>query len=653
MPTMNPTKHKVDLQGLQRQLSGQKQFRALADVRRDTIDKEARTVEIAWASEEPYRRWYGDEILDCKASSIRLGRLNDGASLLFNHKLDELIGVVESVTIGADRICRAVVRFDTSDEAEKRFQQVLNGVLKQISVGYMVHIMVLEKEEEGRDATYRVTDWEPYELSFVTVAADYSVGVGRSADSLPTDQQQPAALSTKGEPATLNHLEIRSMPATTEDQAQQQQQQRQQPAPAGNPTTDSVAADTKRRDAIIELGVRYSDYLTLKDVQDACTKGHGVEAVQQLVMERLATKHSDTRQAHIGLSEQEAGRYSIARAVRAMLVGDWKDAGLEREASEAAAKKFSMGSSKSLLIPFDVMARRDFLAGTGSQAGNLISTDLRLDLFADVLRNRLALGRLGATMLFGLGSNVDIPKLVSGSQLGFVTEIAGAAETQPSTGKISLGPKRISAYVDFSKQAVIQSAMAVEPLLRQDILSEYQVQTEYAAINGAGAGGVPLGLRYTPGIGAVIGGTNGAQLGWNHVVGLESACANVNAEPDANSGYLINTRTRGWTKQARKGTDLPFIWDNGPQPLNGYRAEVTNNVLSNLDKGTAVDVCSSVIFGANWPMLVVATFGAIELLVDETSQAVNGLNRLVLNAFVDSGVRRAADFAIMEDALTN
>lgn len=625
-----------------RRVSTEKQHRALATFQREAIDVEARTVEIAWASEAPYERWFGIEILDCGAKSIRLGRLKDGAPLLFNHDMDRLIGVVESVQIGDDRICRAKVRFDTCEEAEMRFQQVRNGVLRHVSVGYMVHAWVLEKEEDG-ERTYRITDWEPYELSPVSVPADHSVGVGRSAAASP---DQPATTSLP----TTSAKDKRTMDKPDDTTTQPA-------APAGVITPQERGAgathdiDLKRRDAIIDLGVQYSKYLTLGDVQTACRDGHTVEQVQNLVIKKMTTQHSDTRGAQIGMSTKEVQQYSIAQAVRAMLVGDWKEAGLEREASEAAAKRFGMGS-KGLLIPFDVMAQRDFTAGTASEAGNLVPTTLRGDLFADVLRKRLALGRLGVTMLFGLTGNIDMPRKLTGSALAMLTEVAAASETAPSTGKVTLTPKRIGGYIEFSKQAVIQSAIAVEPMLRQDIFSEYQVQFEDQAVNGSGSGANARGIRSTSGIGAVVGGTNGAQVNWGHAVALESAVANVNAEPDANSGYLVNTRTRGWLKTQQKAANLPFIWDNGAQPLNGYRAEVTNIVPNTLTKGTSAGVCSSLIFSANWPMFVMASFGAVEILVDETSQAVNGLNRLILNAFIDCGCRRAADFASMEDALT-
>jgi len=610
-----------------RQFAGQDCKRAVGLV--SVIDVDARTVEIAWASEIVGDRGFLFEVLDCQPQSVRLGRLADGGAVLFNHDQNVLLGVVESVRMDPDRVGRAKVRFDTSEEADKRFQQVVNKVLRHVSVQYRIHDAISEGKRDGVDV-FRVVDWEPYELSFVTIPFDHGVGVGRTAGPA----EQPIPIPTL--PAQPKETRAMDTPQTTT----------QQPAA---PSADAL--DIKRRDAIIELGVRYADYLSLADVQKACREGTSVHDMQELVMQKLATKHTDTRGAHIGMNKREIAQYSIARAVRAMVTGDWGDAGLEREASAAAAKRFGTGTS-GLLLPMDMLASRDFTAGTSNEAGSLISSELRPDLFADVLRNRLAMGRLGVTMLFGLSSNVDIPRKLTASSLGYLTEIAASAETNPTTGKVSLTPKRIGGYVEFSKQAVIQSALAVEPLLRQDIYAAYQDQFENAAINGSGAGANPRGIRSTSGIGAVVGGTNGAQLNWGHIVGLESACANVNSEPDAGSGYLVNTRTRGWAKQTLKAAALPFIWDNGGTPLNGYMAQVTNTVPNTLVKGSSGAVCSSVIFSSNWNMLVMATFGAVEILYDDKILATTGMNRLTLNAFVDIGCRRAADFASMEDALT-
>ena len=644
---------KTPLESIQRKLQGEVCQRSI-DASVESVDDATRTVNIAWASEYADMRWFGQEILNCEPQSVRLGRLNDGGALLFNHNEQCLIGVVESAEVGSDRVCRAKVRFDTCEEAETRYQQVRNKVLKHVSVKYRVHKMVLESESDDDGAVYRVTDWEPYELSFVTIPFDPTVGVGRSFD----DQTiiKPAEAVAAIAPERIPHLPI--SPETVPIQLKEtrkmtpeiiEENKRQADAALASQKT-SHELDLKRREDIVELGVRYADYLTLSDVQDACRSAKTVAQVQETVMEKMKGKHSDTRGVHVGLTAKETEQFSIAKAVRAICSGDWKEAGLERSASEAASTKFNT-PTRGFLIPMDVFASRAFISGTAIEAGNLIQTSLRPDLFVDVLRNQLVLGKMGITMLYGLNGNIDMPRKTSGSTLGFVTEVAAVASTQPNTGKVTLAPKRIGGFIDFSKQAVIQSAMAVEPLLRQDILAQYLRDVENAVINGSGAGSNPRGIRNTAGIGSVAGGVNGLAPAWSHAVDLESACANVNSEPDAFSGYLLNTKTRGRYKQTQKAANLQFCWDNGDQPLNGYRAAVSNVMPSNLTKGTSTGVCSSMLFGSDWSSSVLGTFGAVEILLDELTQSVNGMNRLVMNAFIDHGVRRAADFASIDDLL--
>ena len=295
---------------------------------------------------------------------------------------------------------------------------------------------------------------------------------------------------------------------------------------------------------------------------------------------------------------------------------------------------------------------RDFNVGTASEAGNLVATDLRGDLFVDVLRNNLVMGQLGARILTGLSANIDLPRKSAGATIGSVTEIGSASETAPTTAKVTLSPKRASAYVEVSKQALIQSAMSLEAMIRDDLVMQCGVHIENQCINGTGTAPQMTGIRYTAGIGTVVGGTGGAAPAWSHFVDLETACAAANAEPDRLSGYLINTKTRGKLKQTQMGTNLPWIWQNSGQPLNGYRAAVSNNMLSNLTKGTSTTVCSSAVFGSDWSMATIGLFGAPDVVVDPYSKADTGQVKITLNQFADFGVRQPACFAKVDDLIT-
>ncbi|MFM9662848.1 hypothetical protein, partial [Streptomyces scabiei] len=76
-------------------------------------------------------------------------------------------------------------RFSRDPAVEPLWQDVVDGIRRNISCGYLIHDMVLERTVDGVDY-YRVSAWETYEVSFVSVPADPTVGVGRSLDTTNT-----------------------------------------------------------------------------------------------------------------------------------------------------------------------------------------------------------------------------------------------------------------------------------------------------------------------------------------------------------------------------------------------------------------------------------------------------------------------------------
>jgi len=112
---------------------GDKATRFLHVEKRDAIDVENRTVELAFASEEPYERWWGIEITDIK--SMDLTRINSSGALLFNHDHTQHIGKIEKAWIDDDLIARAKVRFSRSALGEEKFQDVQDGILESVSYG--------------------------------------------------------------------------------------------------------------------------------------------------------------------------------------------------------------------------------------------------------------------------------------------------------------------------------------------------------------------------------------------------------------------------------------------------------------------------------------------------------------------------------------
>jgi HK97 family phage major capsid protein len=610
---------------------------------------------------------FGVEILRHSRDSVDLTRLNDSRHpLLLNHDQDRQIGVVEKAWLDSDKKLRGMVRFGRSQLAQEIKQDVDDGIRSLVSVGYMIQeveeearaadgkvvirklsgeefelemrnkfgenfyragpSVMLARESQNAPPTYVVTRWQPFEVTICPVPADAAVGVGRSAGA-------------GGSPEAVKSVPTKSI--STGDKAMD------------TPTKplEGAEAERARVSAIASLGEQYGKYVDQRDVSEAIRNGRSVEQFKDAIITKMESKATDVSQREVGLTKKEVERYSLARAILASVTGDWSGAGLEREASAATARLFGR-NAEGFYVPFDYWQKRDFNMGTSSEAGYLRETVLRTDLYTDALRNAMVLAGMGLRILPGLTGNVAIPRKATASALGMLTEIGSASESNPTTAQPTLSPKRVGAYIEVSKQALIQSAMALESMLRDDLLMGAAVLLESQVLNGVGSNGEMAGIRNTASIGTVTAGANGATLAWSHLVDLESACANSNAEPGQLAGYVVNTKTRGRAKQVTKSTYLPWLWQDGSTPLNGHRVGVTNNLPSNLTKGTSTTICSAAIFSSDYSMGVLGLFGAPDIVVDPYSKADTGQVKITLNQFADFCVRQPAAFAKLEDILT-
>lgn len=143
------------------------------------INVDNRTIEVAFATETPVSRelegelYY--EILLCDETSVDRTRINNKGAVLFNHDRDKLLGVVESTTIGADRVCRATLRISNVGLGNTMWSMIQEGILSHVSVGYNIYDYRIEA---GNNIV--VTRWEPSEISLCSVPADINSGIGRS-----------------------------------------------------------------------------------------------------------------------------------------------------------------------------------------------------------------------------------------------------------------------------------------------------------------------------------------------------------------------------------------------------------------------------------------------------------------------------------------
>lgn len=615
--------------GLLRNLQDGKAVRSL-QLERGAINEEARTVTLAFASETPVERWWGNEILECSTAAMRQGRLRTGANLLCDHNTRDVVGVVESVEIGADRIARAVVRFGKSARAEEVWQDVKDGIRRNVSVGYLIHRAVLVEERDGQE-TYRISDWEPYEISLVSVPADASVGVGRSLSGTQAPAA-PAAASTTPSPTE----ETRTM--TTE-------------ATTAAPAQPAAPAQRDHAKEIATLGKSVPGGVELAN--DAIQRGLTVDQFQGELIRHLSSQPKPT--ADIGMTDKEVRRFSVVRALHALAnpgnAAARNAAAFEFEASTAAAQR-SGREARGVMLPYDVMRASDLVKGTAGKGGNLVATELLSGSFIDMLRNAMVIHGLGAVNLAGLVGDIAIPKQTGSATAYWVAEDGVPSQSGQTVGQVTMSPKTLGAFTDISRKLLLQSSIDVEGMVQKDLASVLGLAIQQAALNGTGLSNQPKGILgghvASP---TVVGGTNGAAPTWEHIVGLETAVSVANADVGT-LAYLTNAKVRGKLKTTSKVSGQNgFIWENGDTPLNGYRSAVTNAMPSNLTKGTAAAICSAAIFG-NWADLVIGMWGSLDLTVDTVTLGTSGAVRVIALQDVDIAVRNAESFATFADILT-
>lgn len=599
-----------------------------------TINEDARTVELTFSSEAEVPRWYGIETLSHDQGAVSMDRLRSGAPLLMEHGSRDQVGVVEAAWIGDDRRGHARVRFSRSARAQDVFQDVIDGIRKNVSVGYRILDMKLSGSRDGEDI-YTATRWEPYEVSIVAVPADQSVGIGRSA-RVPAQPNDPTTPENRGmseatspQAATPHAPHIGQTAAQTTSQTELTQAER-----------SGADGERQRVRAIVEMGEKFG---ATDLVRSAVAEGVSVADFQTKLLESLNARSAQMPlsekggSAAIGLTDREARKFSLVRVLRALSEPTNRraaeEAAFEFEASRAAAETLGKNTDH-FVIPQDVLTRSLNTAADGAAPGNTggmsIATNLLAGSFIDILRNRATIMKMGS-VIGGLVGNIDIPRQVAAAQGYWLGEDEDATQSNLELGQISMTPRTVAGYSEITRKLLVQSSLDIEALVQSDLAKALALTIDKAGYYGTGADKQPLGIKNQTGIHAVSFAAD--QPTYAELVQMETAIAMDNADVSS-MAYVGNAAFRGHCKTTRKfpdAVDGGVIWEQGGT-VNGYSAQITNQIASG-------DV-----FMGNFGDLLVGLWGGLELLVDPYSNSTKGRLRVVMFQDVDFVLRRTQSF---------
>jgi HK97 family phage major capsid protein/HK97 family phage prohead protease len=564
----------------------------------------ATRISFALSSEHPVERVFGVEVLSHDAGSVRMDRLTRRAMpLLFNHNADDPIGMVDSGGVRDGRLVVEATMFDT--ERAREVEAMLAGGLRNVSVGYRIH----DAEEDRKSGQVRVTDWEPYEASIVTIPADPTVGLGRSGEQ-------------------VFEVEIRSTEtAQTAEETAMTDQVNATAGASAEPVINALQAERNRRAAIESLckSNKIDSRVEARWIADGSRLEDDTDESGRVLRKGIASQILDVMEergrqrpavaAELGLSKNETQKYSLFRAIRALKFGGQNskflsDAGFEIECSQAVARKLGRDLTTSILVPAEVLTRplsqeamnRAMATQPGASGGFLVNVE-NLG-FIDILRNRSVARAMGARVLSGLEGNVTFARQTGKPSVtwqgGEGVSVTAADQT---LGQLSMTPKTAIVITDVSEQLLRQSNPSAEQFVMADLAANIAIDgVDAATINGAG-GAQPIGIKNTVG---VTTGQDASGVTYGKVLAFVTTAGTSNAIR-GNPGFVTNIAGAAVLAQKSRfaNTDTP-LWQGNllDGTVVGFRGMSSEQLAS-----------GNIIFGS-WDELVIGEWGVLELATD-------------------------------------
>ncbi|HAZ0555799.1 TPA: phage major capsid protein [Enterobacter hormaechei] len=441
----------------------------------NAIDVENRTIEIAFASETPVKRDFGEgigvlnEILKCTPDSVNLTRMLNGAPLLIEHDFTRHVGIVLDARVDSDNVCRATVKLSSIQEAETIFTMIQEGIRTKISVGYNIESYHIEGENLIVDL------WSPYEVSSVSVPADDYVGVSRSLNTNEIQLSEGEQMDIENQQEELRtddvveQIEEEVKESTDSDEHVEVQESTEAVEETKTvevqDCTEIVEVEAQERAA---LNKGESDEIRIRELtaiaelfkvdgSEAIKSGVTVEQFKQEVQTRSLNKETNL----INKDVNNMNKNVIGELIRSINDDNFDSVKAELEKGQ---RGFKMDFSRALATD------------TQTAAGTVKT--VYADSYLTALLAQSILGSLNPTIYSGLAYRgvLSIPRLTgltpaAPGNFKFYEEGDAVEDTIANFDSIKLSPKMFAGAVPVTKQLMLSSDTAATFV--QDALIRY------------------------------------------------------------------------------------------------------------------------------------------------------------------------------------
>lgn len=441
----------------------------------NAIDVENRTIEIAFASETPVKRDFGEgigvlnEILKCTPDSVDLTRMLNGAPLLIEHDFTRHVGIVLDARVDSDNVCRATVKLSSVQEAETIFTMIQEGIRTKISVGYNIESYHIEGENLIVDL------WSPYEVSSVSVPADDYVGVSRSLNTNEIQLSEGEQMDIENQQEELRtddvveQIEEEVKESTESDEHVEVQESSEAVEETKTvevqDSTEIVEVEAQERAA---LNKGESDEIRIRELtaiaelfkvdgSEAIKSGVTVEQFKQEVQTRSLNKETNL----INKDVNNMNKNVIGELIRSINDDNFDSVKAELEKGQ---RGFKMDFSRAL--------------ATDTQTAAATVKTVYADSYLTALLAQSILGSLNPTIYSGLAYRgvLSIPRLTgltpaAPGNFKFYEEGDAVEDTITNFDSIKLSPKMFAGAVPVTKQLMLSSDTAATFV--QDALIRY------------------------------------------------------------------------------------------------------------------------------------------------------------------------------------
>ena len=330
-------------------------------------------------------------------------------------------------------------------------------------------------------------------------------------------------------------------------------------------------------------------------------------------------KETRTKNKQTNISKDTMNkRFSLVKAIRSIANNQpLDDVSLAViNAGQEEARKAGVNAQGQIQLPTEERAAVTVTA----EGEDVVATDL-FDILTP-LRAKNVLVQAGAKFLGNLVGNVQVP-IMTASNVTWEGETASASDGAGTFSHVTLSPKRLTAYIDISKQMIAQDSIGVENAIRQDLVNAINSKLEATVLgDAAGTTTKPEGIfnAITP----------------ESVATFADICDKEADVEDANvmgeCVYIMSNKAKSVLRGLIKGTNATgMVYENGE--VDGTKAYNTSNVSG-----------KQYVYG-DFSNLAIGSWGGVDLTVDPYTKAGDGQIRIVVNMFVDAKILREEAFA--------